>query len=94
MELPPRHLLGRTSGLEVRIGRDATVSHCRLADVHDIGGGGFVDGFVFNPSAKGVAFARTDIGGAYRLNSDDSWTPLQDWVNNTNWLAGFLPSRC
>ena len=23
--------------------------------------------------------------GAYRLNSDDSWTPLLDWVNSTNW---------
>ncbi|PWY84996.1 xyloglucanase [Aspergillus heteromorphus CBS 117.55] len=49
------------------------------------GGGGFTPGIVFNPSAKGVAYARTDIGGAYRLNSDDTWTPLMDWVNNTNW---------
>ncbi|KAL5357701.1 Avicelase III [Aspergillus floccosus] len=48
-------------------------------------GGGFVPGIVFNPSAKGVAYARTDIGGAYRLNSDDTWTPLQDHVNNGNW---------
>ncbi|GFF75096.1 endoglucanase, putative [Aspergillus lentulus] len=49
------------------------------------GGGGFVPGIVFNPSAKGVAYARTDIGGAYRLNSDDTWTPLQDSVGNSNW---------
>ncbi|PYH87469.1 xyloglucanase [Aspergillus ellipticus CBS 707.79] len=49
------------------------------------GGGGFTPGIVFNPSAKGVAYARTDIGGPYRLNSDDTWTPLLDWVNNTNW---------
>ena len=41
--------------------------------------GGFVDGIIFNPGLKGVAYARTDIGGAYRYNSwDDSWTPLQD----------------
>lgn len=51
------------------------------------GGGGFTPGIVFNPSAKGVAYARTDIGGAYRLNSDDTWTPLMDWANNSNWYV-------
>ncbi|KAK7022028.1 hypothetical protein VNI00_017061 [Paramarasmius palmivorus] len=44
------------------------------------GGGGFVPGIVFNPTEQGVAYARTDIGGAYRLNDDDSWTPLLDWA--------------
>lgn len=49
------------------------------------GGGGFVPSIVFNPSQKGLAYARTDIGGAYKLNADDSWTPLLDFVNNSNW---------
>tara|TARA_R110002060_G_scaffold27073_6_gene36758 strand:- start:349 stop:567 length:219 start_codon:yes stop_codon:yes gene_type:complete len=49
------------------------------------GGGGFVPGIVFNPTEKGLAFARTDIGGLYRLNADDSWTALQDYVNDTLW---------
>ncbi|KZP32381.1 carbohydrate-binding module family 1 protein [Athelia psychrophila] len=49
------------------------------------GGGGFVPDIVFNPSLKGLAYARTDIGGAYRLNSDDSWTPLLDFANDTTW---------
>ncbi|EIN14753.1 hypothetical protein PUNSTDRAFT_48495 [Punctularia strigosozonata HHB-11173 SS5] len=49
------------------------------------GGGGFVPNIVFNPSEKGLAYARTDIGGAYRLNSDDTWTPLVDFANDTHW---------
>ncbi|GKT44870.1 xylosidase/arabinosidase [Colletotrichum spaethianum] len=45
------------------------------------GGGGFVPSIVFHPTTKGVAYARTDIGGLYRLNADDSWTPVTD-ANN------------
>lgn len=52
---------------------------------HHEGGGGFVPNIVFNPSQKGLAYARTDIGGAYKLNSDDSWTPLVDFANDTTW---------
>ncbi|KAF3929672.1 hypothetical protein AA313_de0202779 [Arthrobotrys entomopaga] len=49
------------------------------------GGGGFVPGIIFNNAQKNLAYVRTDIGGAYRLNSDDSWTPLLDSVGNANW---------
>ncbi|KAF8832512.1 hypothetical protein HHX47_DHR1002035 [Lentinula edodes] len=49
------------------------------------GGGGFIPGIVFNPNEKGLAYARADIGGAYRLNSDDSWTPLLDFADNSRW---------
>lgn len=50
------------------------------------GGGGFVPGFVFHPKTKGVAYARTDIGGLYRLNSDDSWTAVTDSIaDHANW---------
>ncbi|KAG4221542.1 hypothetical protein PC116_g29982 [Phytophthora cactorum] len=50
------------------------------------GGGGFVPGIVFHPTAKGVAYARTDIGGLYRLNKDDSWTAVTDVItDHDNW---------
>ena len=44
-------------------------------------GGGFVDGIVFHPTAKGVRYARTDMGSAYRWNERAKrWDPLLDWV--------------
>lgn len=45
-------------------------------------GGGFVDGIVFHPSAKGVCYCRTDMGGAYRRNPKTMrWEPLLDWLS-------------
>ena len=41
-------------------------------------GGGFVTGVVFSPARVGLAYARTDVGGAYRMNPDKSWVPLTD----------------
>lgn len=45
-------------------------------------GGGFVDGIVFHPSARGVCYCRTDMGGAYRRNPKTlQWEPLLDWLS-------------
>ncbi|KAM0331283.1 hypothetical protein ACHAQA_002953 [Verticillium albo-atrum] len=50
------------------------------------GGGGFVPSILFHPKVEGVAYARTDIGGIYRWNSDDSWTPITDFIaQNDTW---------
>ena len=47
-------------------------------------GGGFVDGLYFHPTTKGLMYARTDVGGAYRWNNvpggDSQWVPLTDFV--------------
>ncbi|MFD4604020.1 cellulose binding domain-containing protein [Streptomyces sp. NPDC058464] len=51
-----------------------------------IDGGGFVPGIVFNRSEKNLAYARTDIGGAYRWSEPtQTWTPLLDSVGWDEW---------
>ncbi|QYX76350.1 cellulose binding domain-containing protein [Streptomyces akebiae] len=51
-----------------------------------IDGGGFVPGIVFNRKERDLAYARTDIGGAYRwVESSKTWTPLLDSVGWDDW---------
>jgi xyloglucan-specific exo-beta-1,4-glucanase len=52
----------------------------------EIVGGGFVPGIVFNQREPGLAYARTDIGGAYRWDRRrERWVPLLDWVGWDQW---------
>jgi xyloglucan-specific exo-beta-1,4-glucanase len=52
----------------------------------EIVGGGFVPGIVFNETEPGLAYARTDIGGAYRWEPRTArWKPLLDWVGWDDW---------
>src|SRR5689334_5465560 len=51
-----------------------------------IGAGGFVDGLVFSQAQPGLAYARTDIGGAYRWNARAGrWVPLMDFTGFNDW---------
>jgi sugar lactone lactonase YvrE len=50
-----------------------------------IGGGGFVTGTIFHPTEPGLVYARTDVGGIYRLdNTTQRWLPLNDDIGGLN----------
>ncbi|MFJ8885043.1 WD40/YVTN/BNR-like repeat-containing protein [Streptomyces sp. NPDC102402] len=51
-----------------------------------IGGTGFVTGILFHPAVRGLAYARTDIGGAYRWDDRGArWTALTDHIGWDDW---------
>ncbi|MEU5394421.1 1,4-beta-glucanase [Streptomyces tibetensis] len=50
------------------------------------GGTGFITGVLFHPSVEGLAYLRTDIGGAYRWDDRaDRWVPLTDHLGWDDW---------
>lgn len=51
-----------------------------------VGGGGFSPGIVFSRAERGLAYLRTDIGGAYRWDAKARrWIPLQDGIGESNY---------
>lgn len=52
----------------------------------EIVGGGFVPNIIYNPTEEGLAYARTDIGGAYKLNKETGrWECITDFVGGDDW---------
>ncbi|NLD94371.1 MAG: T9SS type A sorting domain-containing protein [Fibrobacter sp.] len=50
------------------------------------GGGGFVPNIIYSTAKSGVVYARTDMGGIYRRDTEaKKWIPLTDWVPPEKW---------
>ncbi len=48
-------------------------------------GGGFTTAILFHPSVKGLAYCRTDIGGAYRWDeAAHRWSSVSAWIPASN----------
>lgn len=53
-----------------------------------VGGGGFAPNIIFSPAEKGLAYLRTDMGGAYRWDArEQSWIPLQDTFAESSYFG-------
>jgi hypothetical protein len=53
-----------------------------------IGGGGFTPGIVFSTVEPGLAYLRSDMGGAYRWDAHaKSWVQLQDGVSEGSYMG-------
>ncbi|QSR19797.1 hypothetical protein CA833_21880 [Novosphingobium sp. KA1] len=53
-----------------------------------VGGGGFTPGIVFSPVERGLAWLRSDMGGAYRWDAAArQWVPLQDRVSESSFMG-------
>lgn len=79
---PFKHLLGTLllAGASIQASPTADVAYAWRPVA--IGGGGFVDGFAFQPAVPGLMYARTDMGGAYRRDTATGrWQPLLDWLS-------------
>jgi len=49
-------------------------------------GGGYVPEMVYHPKSTGLAYIRTDVGGAYRLDATNGkdWIPINDMLTDAN----------
>ncbi|MCU6496978.1 cellulose binding domain-containing protein [Rugamonas sp. A1-17] len=54
-------------------------------DTVAMGGGGYVSGLVPSKTERGILYARTDVGGAYRWDAAHTrWIALNDWVGTAD----------
>ncbi|MBC8136449.1 MAG: hypothetical protein H8F28_11230, partial [Fibrella sp.] len=53
-----------------------------------VGAGGFIPGIVFSRVERGLAYLRSDMGGAYRWdNQAKTWTPMHDEFRESSYFG-------
>ncbi len=56
-------------------------------------GGGYIPGIIYNPTEEGLAYLRTDMGGAYRLNKETKrWECITDCIGADDWNLNGIES--
>ncbi|QNE16920.1 carbohydrate-binding protein [Kribbella qitaiheensis] len=94
MNLPRRHFLALGSAAAVAVTastQPAAATRYRQSEGYrwrnvEIVGGGFVTGIIHHPKQRGLVYARTDIGGAARLDPrTQRWVQLLAWVGLRDW---------
>ncbi|HEY0622609.1 hypothetical protein [Sphingomonas sp.] len=87
-----RVALGVASAIAVILTTHAPAQEACLSSVPyrwanvKVGGGGFSPAVIFSRAERGLAYLRTDIGGAYRWDARaKSWIPLQDGMGESNY---------
>lgn len=52
-----------------------------------VGAGGFAPNIIFSRAERGLAYLRTDMGGAYRRDAAGRWQPLQDAMTESSYFG-------
>ncbi|MBC7806210.1 MAG: hypothetical protein H7145_08670, partial [Akkermansiaceae bacterium] len=53
-----------------------------------VGAGGFIPGIVFSRVERGLAYLRSDMGGAYRWdNKEKTWVPMHDQFSESSYFG-------
>lgn len=48
--------------------------------------GGFIPNIIYNPTEEGVVYARTDMGGAYKIDKETGkWKCMTDFIGGDDW---------
>lgn len=59
----------------------------------EIVGGGFIPNIIYNPTEEGLVYVRTDMGGAYKLNTETNrWECITDCIGGDDWNLNGIES--
>lgn len=87
----PQNTPSDTSGAESGTANEVSEPVSGAASEYEWGnveivGGGYVTGILFNSGEEGLVYAKTDIGGLYRMdNATGRWKPLMDRFGNDDY---------
>ncbi len=80
--------LGSVTSLQTPARAQSTTAPAYVWRNVKVGGGGFIPGIVFSRAERGLVYARSDMGGAYRWDAKArAWIPLEDGFAEDSWFG-------